>query len=92
MKKLLILTLFVGTVNAQQSTYYTDRYGQPAGQAWTYGNQTFYSDSVGRPMGSASTNTSRPPQPLGMPYPLQVEPLRIEPIRPIEPLQLPSLR
>lgn len=71
---------------AQQSTYYTDRFGQPAGQAWTYGNQTFYSDAIGRPMGSAATNTNQAPQPIGMPYP-QVEPLRIEFIRPIEPIQ-----
>lgn len=71
----------------QQSTYYTDRLGQPAGQAWTYGNQTFYSDAVGRPMGSAATNGNQPPAPLGMPYPLPVPALRIEPIRPIEPIQ-----
>lgn len=74
-------------VFGQQSTYYTDRYGQPAGQAWTYGNQTFYSDAVGRPMGSAATNGPNPPQPMGLPYPAPVEPLRIEPIRPIEPIQ-----
>lgn len=72
---------------AQQSTYYTDRLGQPAGQAWTYGNQTFYSDAVGRPTGSAATNGPNPPQPMGLPYPAPVEPLRIEPIRPIEPIQ-----
>lgn len=71
---------------AQQSTYYTDRWGQPAGQAWTYGNQTFYSDAIGRPTGSAATNGPNPPQPMGMPYP-QVEPLRIEPIRPIRPIR-----
>lgn len=70
----------------QQSTYYTDRNGLPAGQAWTYGNQTFYSDAIGRPMGSAVTNGLNPPAPLPMPYP-RVEPLRIEPIRPIEPIQ-----
>lgn len=71
----------------QQSTYYTDRLGQPAGQAWTYGNQTFYSDTVGRPMGSAATNGNQAPQPMGLPYPAPIEPLRIEPIRSIEPLQ-----
>lgn len=71
----------------QQSTYYTDRWGQPAGQAWSYGNQTFYSDSIGRPMGSAATNGNQPPAPLGMPMIQPVEPLRIEPIRPIEPIQ-----
>lgn len=87
MKFIWISMLFTGMVYAQQSTYYTDRWGQPAGQAWTYGNQTFYSDAVGRPMGSAATNTPQPPQPMGMPYPLPVEPLRIEPIRPIEPIQ-----
>jgi len=76
---------------AQQSTYYTDRYGQPAGAAWTYGNQTFYSDAVGRPMGSAATNGPTPPQPMGLPYPAPMPELRIEPIRPIEPLQLPRL-
>lgn len=80
-----VLTTFT---YAQQSTYYTDRLGQPAGQAWTYGNQTFYSDAVGRPMGSAATNGPLPPQPMGLPYPIQtIEPLRIEPIRSIEPLQ-----
>lgn len=72
---------------AQQSTYYTDRNGLPAGQAWTYGNQTFYSDAIGRPMGSAATNGPLPPAPLPMPYPRVGEPLRIEPIRPIEPIQ-----
>lgn len=72
---------------AQQSTYYTDRWGQPAGQAWTYGNQTFYSDAVGRPTGSAATNGPNPPQPMGLPYPVPAEALRIEPIRPIEPIQ-----
>ena len=79
-----VLTTFT---YAQQSTYYTDRNGLPAGQAWTYGNQTFYSDAVGRPMGSAATNGPNPPQPLGMPMIQPIEPLRIEPIRPIEPLQ-----
>ena len=72
---------------AQQSTYYTDRWGQPAGQAWTYGNQTFYTDQYGRPMGSAATTGVQPPAPLPMPYPPQVNELRIEPIRPIEPIQ-----
>ena len=85
---MIILALALPTiVFGQQSTYYTDRNGLPAGQAWTYGNQTFYSDVVGRPMGSAATNTNQPPQPLGMPYPPVIEPLRIEPIRPIEPIQ-----
>ena len=72
---------------SQQSTYYTDRNGLPAGQAWTYGNQTFYTDSYGRPMGSAATTGVQPPQPLPMPYPPQINELRIEPIRPIEPIQ-----
>ena len=91
--KLLALTFCFATLMgtkacyAQQSTYYTDRYGQPAGQAWTTGNQTFYSDAVGRPMGSAVTNGPNPPAPLPMPYPRVAEPLRIEPIRPIEPIQ-----
>ena len=91
MKKLLILTLFVGTVNAQQSTYYTDRYGQPAGTAWSYGNQTFLTDPIGRPMGSAATNTNQaPPAAIIMPpEALRIQPLRIEPIAP---LGLPSLR
>lgn len=75
------------TLFAQQSTYYTDRNGLPAGQAWTYGNQTFYSDAIGRPMGSAATNGTNPPQPMGLPYPVISEPLRIEPISPIEPIQ-----
>ena len=91
--KLLALTFCFATLMgtkacyAQYSTYYTDKYGQPAGQAWTYGNQTFYSDSIGRPMGSAATNTNQAPQPMGMPYPRVAEPLRVEPIRPIEPIQ-----
>jgi hypothetical protein len=72
---------------AQYSTYYTDRNGLPAGQAWTYGNQTFYTDQYGRPVGSAATNGIQPPQPLGMPYPPQIDAIRIEPIRPIEPIQ-----
>ena len=75
------------TVFAQQSTYYTDKWGQPAGSAWTTGNQTFYTDAIGRPMGSAVTNGPNPPAPLPMPYPPQTEVLRIEPIRPIEPIQ-----
>lgn len=84
---MIILSLALpSVVFSQQSTYYTDRFGQPAGQAWTYGNQTFYSDAIGRPMGSAATNGPTPPQPMGLPYP-QPEPLRIEPIRPIEPIQ-----
>lgn len=87
--KALMITLALAlpaTVFGQQSTYYTDRNGLPAGQAWTYGNQTFYSDAIGRPMGSSATNGPNPPAPLPMPYP-RVEPLRIEPIRPIEPIQ-----
>ena len=70
-----------------QSTYYTDRNGLPAGQAWTYGNQTFYSDAVGRPMGSTATNGLLPAQTIGIPTPIMVEPFHIEPIRPIEPIQ-----
>jgi hypothetical protein len=73
---------------AQQSTYYTDKWGQPAGSAWTYGNQTFYTNEYGRPMGSAATTGVQPPAPLPMPYPPQSNELRIEPIRPIEPLRL----
>ena len=74
-------------VFAQQSTYYTDKNGLPAGQAWTYGNQTFYTDRVGRLVGSAATNGPPPPQPMGLAYPAPIEALRIEPIRPIEPIQ-----
>ena len=85
----LVAVLHVSYPKAQRSTYYTDKWGQPAGQAWTTGNQTFYTDSVGRPMGSAATNGGQPVAPLPMPYP-QPEPLRIEPIRPIEPI--PPLR
>lgn len=79
-------------VFGQQSTYYTDRNGLPAGQAWSYGNQTFYTDQYGRPVGSAATNGIQPPQPIGLPYPPQIDTLRIEPIRPIEPLQLPRVQ
>ena len=68
----------------QQSTYYTDRWGSPAGQAWTLGNQTFYTNAIGAPLGSAMTTGNQSPAPLPLPYP---EPLRIEPIRPIEPIQ-----
>jgi hypothetical protein len=91
MKKLLLLTILPLTVYAQQSTYFTDRNGQPAGTAWSYGNQTFLTDPIGRPMGSAATNTNRaPPAAITMP----VEPLRIEPFRlePLPSLELPSLR
>lgn len=88
MKLFWLSMLFTGVVYAQQSTYYTDKNGLPAGQAWTYGNQTFYTDSYGRPMGSAATTGIQPPAPLPMPYPPQVNELRIEPIRPIEPLRL----
>lgn len=87
MKKLWLLMLFTGIVYAQQSTYYTDRNGLPAGSAWTYGNQTFYTNEYGRPMGSAATTGVQPPAPLPMPYPPQINELRIEPIRPIEPIQ-----
>lgn len=87
MKLLWISMLLVSLAQAQQSTYYTDRLGQPAGQAWTYGNQTFYTDAIGRPMGSAATNGLNPPQPMGLPYPAPMPELRIEPIRPIEPIQ-----
>jgi len=88
MKATMIVLAMALPVSAfcQQSTYYTDRDGLPAGQAWTYGNQTFYSDAIGRPMGSAANNGPNPPAPLPMPYP-RVEPLHIEPIRPIEPIQ-----
>lgn len=83
------ITLYLGfsDVKAQQATYYTDRFYQPAGVAWTTGNQTFYSDAIGRPTGSAATNGSNPPQPMGLPYPAAAEVLRLEPIRPIEPIQ-----
>ena len=80
----IIHVSFPQKANAQQSTYYTDRLGLPAGQAWTTGNQTFYSNAIGAPMGSSATNTQQPAQPLPMPYP---EPLRLEAIRPIEPIQ-----
>lgn len=83
---LFLGTIFCSILSAQQSTYYTDRLGQPAGQAWTTGNQTFYSDAIGRPMGSAATNGPNPPQPMGLPYPAPMPELRIEPIRPIEPI------
>ena len=86
----LVAVLHVSYPKAQQSTYYTDKWGQPAGQAWTYGNQTFYTEQYGRPMGSAATTGLQPPAPLPMPYPPQVNELRIEPIRPIEPI--PPLR
>ena len=84
----IIHVSFPTNAKAQQSTYYTDRNGLPAGQAWTTGNQTFYTDAYGRPMGSAATNGVQPPAPLPMPYPPQLNELRIEPIRPIEPLRL----
>lgn len=88
MKKLWLLMLFAGVAHAQQSTYYTDKNGLPAGSAWTTGNQTFYTNEYGRPMGSAATTGVQPPAPLPMPYPPQINELRIEPIRPIEPLRL----
>lgn len=88
MKYIWLVMLLSGITHAQQSTYYTDKWGQPAGQAWTYGNQTFYTDQYGRPMGSAATTGVQPPAPLPMPYPPQGNELRIEPIRPIEPLRL----
>lgn len=84
----IIHVSFPSKANAQQSTYYTDKWGQPAGSAWTYGNQTFYTNEYGRPMGSAATTGVQPPAPLPLPYPLQINELRIEPIRPIEPLRL----
>jgi hypothetical protein len=91
MKKLLLLTILPLTVYAQQSTYFTDRNGLPAGTAWSYGNQTFLTDPIGRPMGSAATNTNRaPPAAIAMPLePLRIELLRIEPL---PSLALPSLR
>lgn len=90
---MIILTIALqNSVFAQQSTYYTDRNGLPAGQAWTYGNQTFYTDAIGRLVGSAATSGPNPPQPMGLPYPAPVEPLRIEPIRTIEPIKPLSLQ
>ena len=83
----LVMAILPATTLSQQSTYYTDRYGRPAGQAWTTGNQIFYSDAIGRPLGSASTNGPNPPALLPMPYPPVGEPLRIESIRSIEPIQ-----
>lgn len=80
----IIHVSFPPKAHAQQATYYTDRLGQPAGTAWTTGNQTFYTNAIGTPIGSSATNTQQPTQPLPMPYP---EPLRIEPIRSIEPIQ-----
>ncbi len=88
MKKLLLIAVLPVTVWAQQSTYFTDRNGLPAGQAWSYGNQTFLSDPIGRPLGSAS-NLTPPAPPAAVIPPPMLEPLRIEPIRPIE---LPQLR
>lgn len=72
---------------AAQSTYYTDKNGLPAGQAWTYGNQTFYTDAVGRPVGSVATNGPLPAQAIGIPTPVVPDQYRIEPIKPIEPIQ-----
>lgn len=90
--KVTYMLLLISSVATAQSTYYTDKWGQPAGQAWSYGNQTFYTDSIGRPMGSAATNTNQPPQPIGIPYPQVIEPLRIEPLRSLPPLELPRLQ
>lgn len=89
MKALVFISAAILTAitHAQQSTYYTDKNGLPAGSAWTTGNQTFYIDRYGRSMGSVATNGIQPPAPLPMPYPRVAEPLRIEPIRPIEPIQ-----
>jgi len=88
MKKLLLIAVLPATVWAQQSTYFTDRNGLPAGQAWSYGNQTFLSDPIGRPLGSASNLTPPAPPAAVIPPPMMELP-RIEPIRPIE---LPQLR
>jgi len=88
MKKLLLIAVLPVTVWAQQSTYFTDRNGLPAGQAWSYGNQTFMSDPIGRPLGSASNLTPPAPPAAVIPPPMMELP-RIEPIRPIE---LPQLR
>ncbi len=88
MKKLLLIAVLPVTVWAQQSTYFTDRNGLPAGQAWSYGNQTFLSDPIGRPLGSASNLTPPAPPAAVIPPPMMELP-RIEPIRPIE---LPQLR
>ena len=88
MKKLLLIAVLPVTVWAQQSTYFTDRNGLPAGQAWSYGNQTFMSDPIGRPLGSASNLTPPAPPAAVIPPPMMELP-RIEPIRPLE---LPPLR
>lgn len=92
MKKAWLIMLVTGMANAQYSTYYTDQLGQPAGQAWTYGNQTFYSSEIGRPTGSSATNTDQPPPALSMPYPIQPEPVqRFEALPPLGLPRLPSL-
>ena len=84
----IVFTMTFSTlVFGQQSTYYTDQWGRPAGQAWTFGNQTFYSDLVGKPTGSAASNGPLPPPPIALPYP-KSELLGIEAIRPTEPIRL----
>ena len=83
----VLIVQFTPHSRAAQSTYYTDRFGLPMGQAWTTGNQTFYTDAIGRPVGSVATNGSQPAQTIGVPTPITPEPYRIEPIRPIEPIQ-----
>lgn len=68
MRHAIYFALVVAASNVfAQTTYYTDRYGQPAGTTTTMGNVTFYTNQYGQPMGTASTygNTTTYANPNG---------------------------
>lgn len=55
MKKIIFALIALPIGVFAQTTYYTDRNGQPMGTATTMGNVTFYTNQYGQPMGTAST-------------------------------------
>ena len=54
MKKILLLLLITGSVQAQVTTYQSP-YGVPQGTATQAGNTTYYQNSAGKYQGSATT-------------------------------------
>lgn len=69
MKKgiITVIAISLTSISYAQTTYYTDRNGQPMGTATTMGNITFYTNQYGQPMGTASTygNTTTYANPNG---------------------------
>lgn len=66
-KIITVIAISLTSISYAQTTYYSDRNGQPKGTATTIGNTTYYTNQFGQPMGTASTygNTTTYANPNG---------------------------